>query len=138
MPLPYLEHEPITEAEWFNALLRLTRYLRGPDGCPWDREQSSIDFAAYAKGEAEELVEALQGGDNTHAEEEFGDTLFVLLASGAAAEAEGRFSVLHSLERAHEKMVRRHDHVFGDAKAATPEEAIEAWNKIKSAEKDRR
>ncbi len=136
MRLPYLDHLPENELDWFDALLRLSRFLRGPDGCPWDREQSSLDFAAYAKGEADELVEALRSGNNSHAEEEFGDTLFVLLASAAAAEAEGRFTVRRALERAHEKMVRRHDHVFGGAKATTPEEAVAAWNKIKETEKN--
>jgi tetrapyrrole methylase family protein/MazG family protein len=116
--------------------MNLCRYLRGPDGCPWDREQTSTDFARHSIGETEELLEALQGTDNAHAEEEFGDTLFVMLAAGAAAEAEGRFNVQRALERAHEKMIRRHDHVFGENKAATPEDAIAAWNRIKQQERE--
>lgn len=115
--------------------MNLTRYLRGPEGCPWDREQTALTFAQYAVKEGDELVEALERQDNAHSEEEMGDTLFVLLASIAAAESEGRFTLASVLERAHEKMIRRHDHVFGENKAQTPEDAIAAWNRIKEEEK---
>ena len=117
--------------------MNLARYLRGPEGCPWDREQTSLTFARYAIKEGDELVEALERADNAHSEEEMGDTLFVLLASIAAAESEGRFTLGSVLERVHEKMIRRHDHVFGETKAQTPEDAIAAWNKVKAEEKAR-
>lgn len=97
-----------------------------------------MDFGKYAKEEAEELVEALERNDNGHSEEEFGDTLFVMLATAAAAESEGRFTLKSALERIHEKMIRRHDHVFGENKAMTPEEAIASWNKVKAREKEAR
>jgi len=67
-----------------------------------------------------------------------GDCLFTLLASTAAAEAEGRFTMEGALRRAHEKMIRRHEHVFGENKAATPQEAIDSWNRIKAEEKARK
>lgn len=133
--LPYIESVPSSESEWFQALIDLARYLREPEGCPWDREQSALDFAKYAKGEVEEFVEALEGTDSAHIEEEFGDALFTLLASAAAAEEQGLFTLKGSLSRAHEKMVRRHDHVFGENRATTPEEAIEAWEKAKAEER---
>lgn len=135
MEYPHWNRVPQNELDWFEALMNLVRYLRGPDGCPWDREQTALKFAQYAVREGGELIEALEGGDNTHSEEEMGDTLFVLLASIAAAEAEGRFVLASVLARAHEKMVRRHDHVFGETKAQTPQEAIAAWNRMKEKEK---
>ena len=135
---PHWRKTPASETEWFEALIRLARYLRGPEGCPWDRDQSALDFGRYAKGEAEELVEALESDDRMHMEEEFGDTLFVMLAAAAAAEEEGLFTLENALRRAHDKMIRRHDHVFGEKKAATPEDAIAAWNKIKEEEKLKR
>lgn len=135
---PHWKKTPETEVEWFEALINLTRYLRGPDGCPWDQEQTALDFGRYAHEEAGEMVEALEGNDCRHMEEEFGDTLFVLLATAAAAEVEGRFTLRSALERIHEKMIRRHDHVFGENKAMTPEEAIAAWNKVKAREKESR
>lgn len=138
MDYPHWKRLPQNELDWFDALISLARYLRGPDGCPWDREQTALSFAQYAVKEGEELIEALERGDNAHSEEELGDTLFVLLAAVAAAEAEGRFTLASALERIHEKMIRRHDHVFGETKAQTPEEAIAAWNKIKEVEKARK
>ena len=132
---PHLAQVPQTEKDWFQALADLARFLRGPEGCPWDAKQTHRDFARYATEEAQELREACEHGDDAHAEEEFGDTLFTLLAMAAAAEAEGRFVLKNALERAHEKMIRRHDHVFGETRAATPEEAVEMWNRIKEQER---
>ena len=60
----------------------------------------------------------------------------MLLASAAAAEAEGRFTLREALEKAHNKMVRRHEHVFGDLKAASPEDAINRWNQMKARERN--
>lgn len=136
MPLsPLLKKLPRTEGEWFEALIELTRYLRSSDGCPWDREHSAIDFAEFAKGELQEFCEALAACNNTHAEEEFGDCLFVLLSSMAAAEAESRFTLSGALQKAYEKMIRRHTHVFSANRAATPEEAMASWKAIKAKEK---
>lgn len=135
MNYPHWKRLPQNELDWFEALINLARYLRGPQGCPWDREQTALNFARYAIKEGEEFIEALERGDNAHSEEELGDTFFVLLAAVAAAEAEGRFSLGSALERVHEKMIRRHDHVFGETKAQTPEEAIAAWDRIKREEK---
>lgn len=132
---PHLKKMPESESEWFQALINLARFLRGPEGCPWDRKQTSKDFAHFLHGEAEELNEALQGSDNAHIEEEFGDTFFCLMTTAAAAEAEGLFTLQGALERAHEKMIRRHDHVFSGNTAATPEQAIEAWEQVKAREK---
>ena len=134
-PLPHIDKTPETETEWFAALAALTRFLRSPEGCPWDREQTAVSFARYAGEESGEYVEALEGSDNAHAAEEFGDALFVLLSSAAAAEAEGRFTLKDALAAAHEKMVRRHAHVFDKTKAATSEEAVASWNRIKAEEK---
>lgn len=132
---PHLKKTQCSESDWFDALIALARYLRTPDGCPWDREQTALRFAEYAREEANELIEAFAGGAENAIEEEFGDTFFVLLASAAAAEEEGAFSLERALRLAHEKMIRRHDHVFGESKAGTPEEAIQRWNAIKAKEK---
>jgi len=135
---PHLEKTPETETDWFAALAALARYLRSPEGCPWDRERTALEFAAFCGGETDELREALESGDNHHAEEEYGDCFFTLLACMAAAEAEGRFTLESALARAHEKLVRRHDHVFRANKAATPEEAMASWQQIKEKEKAER
>lgn len=132
---PHLTFEPHNERDWFAALAALARYLRTPDGCPWDRDQSAPDFARHLQGEVEELREALNGADARAVEEEFGDTLFTLLATAAAAEEAGDFNLERALQAIHDKMIRRHGHVFGDEKAETPEDAIRVWNKAKEAER---
>ncbi len=132
---PHLEKTPTTEQAWFEALANLARYLRGPDGCPWDRTHSAEAFGKDAVEEAAELVEAFQKNDRDNIEEEFGDTFFVLLATAAAAEEEGLFTLHGALKRAHLKMIRRHDHVFGENKAETAEEALQAWDNVKADEK---
>lgn len=132
---PHLTGTPQSEAEWFHALTELARYLRSPNGCPWDREQRAQDFARYALEECQELVEGFEQGGNDQIAEEWGDVFFVLLATAVAAEQEGRFMVRDALESAHAKMIRRHEHVFGDQKAVTPEEAIARWNTIKAKER---
>ena len=132
---PHLEKQPETESEWFEALIALARYLRTPEGCPWDREQGAADFARFLADEVREQVEALDSGDNRHAREEFGDVFFTLLATAAAAEEEGRFRLGDALEQIHEKMIRRHEHVFGDATAETAEDVVRVWEEAKRKEK---
>lgn len=135
MMYPHLQKQPEGESEWFDALIALARYLRSPEGCPWDRDHTAVDFARDTGEEAAELVEAFAGDNNDHIAEEWGDTLFTLIAAAAAAETEGRFTLRHALERTHEKMIRRHGHIFGDHTAETPEEVAEIWEKIKAEEK---
>ena len=135
---PHLQKNPKHMADWLAALAELTRYLRSPDGCPWDRERTSREFAVFAQEEMVELVEAIDSGDTEHMEEEFGDSLFTLLAAGAALEDEGRFVWERALQKTHEKMIRRHGHVFGEDRAQTPEAAVDAWNRIKAEEKRQR
>ena len=134
MPYPYIDQKPADEAESFVALIELARYLRTPAGCPWDREQDSQKFAIFHKEEGQEMLDAYAEG-NDALEEEFGDCLFTLLAMVAAAEEEGRFTLESAMRRSLEKMIRRHDHVFGENKAATADEAVAAWDKVKAEEK---
>ncbi len=133
---PYLHKTPASEAEWFQALAQLARFLRAPGGCPWDAERSAREFAGFAQEEMQELSEAFEEDDNAHIEEEFGDALFSLLASAAAAEEEGRFTLENALRGIHAKMIRRHAHVFGKNKAATAEDALRSWNQIKAEERN--
>jgi tetrapyrrole methylase family protein/MazG family protein len=132
---PHWKSEPQCDAEWFLALRDLAVYLRSPEGCPWDQKQSGRDFAAFLADEGRELVEAFDKDDNENVEEELGDCLFTLLASIAAAEQEGRVQLSGVLKTAHEKMIRRHQHVFGKDRATTPEEAVDMWNRVKAEEK---
>jgi tetrapyrrole methylase family protein/MazG family protein len=132
---PHLPGHPETEGEGFEALIALARYLRSGEGCPWDRERSAKEFGDFVLEEAKELEEAFGRNDHAHTEEEWGDTLFCLMAAAAAAEEEGWFTLENALKRTHDKMVRRHDHIFGERKAETVEEITAMWNVIKAEEK---
>jgi uncharacterized protein YabN with tetrapyrrole methylase and pyrophosphatase domain len=127
-------HASVREAEAFSELLRIARLLRTEDGCPWDRAQDLASFAECVTNEAHELLEAARSGDSAHAREEFGDVFFSLIAAAAAAEEHGQFRLLDALREAAEKMIRRHPHVFGEAKADTAEEALENWRQVKANE----
>jgi len=134
-PLPHIDQPPQSESEWLQALVNLARYLRSPEGCPWDRKQTTLSFAQYAREEAAELVDACNQDNNPEIETEWGDTLFTLLACAAAAETEGRFQLLDALEKAHAKMIRRHGHIFGEHTAETPEDVAQVWQIIKEQER---
>ncbi|NLN94283.1 MAG: nucleotide pyrophosphohydrolase [Candidatus Hydrogenedens sp.] len=133
--LKLLDKEPATTGEWFEALITLIRFLRSPEGCPWDREQTALDYARFCVEEGEELQEALLSGDNEHGAEECGDCMFTFLACAVASEEEGRFSIQEALKGVCAKMVRRHAHVFGKERATTSEEVLVSWQKIKEQEK---
>ena len=119
----------------FEELLDLARFLRSPEGCPWDRNQTTGSFASYLVEEAAELAEAVAQGDNAHVAEEFGDVLFCALMTAVVAEEEGRFVIRDALRDAHAKMIRRHAHIFGDHKADTSEDVEAVWRQVKAQER---
>jgi tetrapyrrole methylase family protein/MazG family protein len=117
--------------EKFRELLLLIERLRGPDGCPWDRAQTKPDIGRYLIEEAYEVLEALEGSPE-HLREELGDLLFQILFLARMAEEAGEFTTADLLAEIIAKMVRRHPHVFGDAKADSIEEVRTAWERIKA------
>jgi tetrapyrrole methylase family protein / MazG family protein len=119
----------------FRELVAIMARLRGPGGCPWDREQTMKDLGRYLREEADEVAKAIEGGDPAHVCEELGDLLFNLIHAARIAEEEGSFDIGKVIEGAREKIVRRHPHVFGDAKATTTEEVLAHWERVKAEEK---
>lgn len=118
------------------ASLRETlRTLRSPDGCPWDRERTLDEMISFLIDEAYELLHAEKSGDNDHLEEELGDVVFliVFIHELMLQRRETRLSEITA--RAHEKIVRRHPHVFGDTSAGNEKESLAEWERIKKAEK---
>jgi len=120
----------------FGELVAIMARLRAPDGCPWDREQTLADLARYIREEADEVGEAVEGGDPGAVREELGDLLFNIVHAARIAEEEGRFTIDDVIDGARDKIVRRHPHVFGDAKAESVDDVLEHWNRIKREEKD--
>src|SRR5574341_385827 len=99
----------------FERLLDIMARLRGPDGCPWDREQTPTSLKPYLIEEAYEVLEAIETGDVRELEAELGDLLFQVIFHARLAEEVGEFTIGDLLRRLIVKMTSRHPHVFGDA-----------------------
>jgi MazG family protein len=115
----------------FERLLEIMARLRGPDGCPWDREQTRTSLKPYLLEEAYEVLEAIEGGDPRAFEEELGDLLFQVVFHAQVARELGDFTMADILMRLCDKMVSRHPHVFGEASVSSPGEALTQWEAIK-------
>jgi len=123
------------EHEAFEKLLGVCRRLRGPDGCPWDREQTLETMTPYLTEEAVESVEAIASGDADHAAEELGDLGFLVLFCLELLGEQRGIGLAEALERATDKLIRRHPHVYGDAVVKDGEAAYKQGQEIKQAEK---
>jgi MazG family protein len=118
----------------FAAFVALIERLRGPQGCPWDREQTHGSLKPMLLEEAYEVVEAIDAGDHELAGE-LGDLLLQVVFHAQVAAERGAFTIEDVIARVSEKMVRRHPHVFGDDAAATPGEVLRNWEALKAAER---
>src|SRR5688500_11646640 len=118
----------------FEGVLELLRRLRGPDGCPWDREQTPRSLLPYLLEEAHEVAHAVEAGDDHAATDELGDLLLHLAFQIVIAEEESRFDMGAVAGGLIAKMVRRHPHVFGDAEyQGQGHQAM--WERLKREEK---
>jgi tetrapyrrole methylase family protein/MazG family protein len=116
----------------------ITAQLRGPGGCPWDREQTHRSLTPYMIEEAYEAVDAVDRGDDVDLVEELGDVLLQVVLHSQLAEEEGRFSLADVAAEVNGKLVRRHPHVFGDVQVAGSAEVLRNWEQIKRVEKGER
>src|SRR5688500_5769111 len=103
----------------FERLVEIMSRLRGPDGCPWDREQTRVSLKPYLLEEAYEVLEAIEAGAAGAIEEELGDLLFQVVFHAQLAAESNEFTMSTVLRRLIDKMVERHPHVFGDASVST-------------------
>ena len=118
-----------------DSLLRILKILRAPDGCPWDRAQTRHTLTKSLAGECAELIDAIDRDDPADICEELGDLLMNALFQAVIAEENGEFDLRSVWRQINAKMIRRHAHIFGDAKADTPEEVAALWSKIKERER---
>jgi ATP diphosphatase len=118
-----------------DALLEVIDRLVGPDGCPWDKEQTPESLADYCIEESCELVAAIRSGKLREVREELGDLLFLLLFVSRLYADREAFTLKDALEASAAKMIRRHPHVFGDMRFEGKEEQLRAWERIKRDEK---
>jgi len=122
----------------FDDLVELSKQLRSPDGCPWDREQKLETLKPYIIEEAYEVIQAIELKDRDDIIEELGDLFFQVIFASQIASEDGEFNIEDVLDRLHSKLVSRHPHVFGDEKAKDAEEAIKTWHRQKLKEKSRK
>jgi tetrapyrrole methylase family protein/MazG family protein len=121
--------------EGFQHLVDLMATLRGPNGCPWDRKQTPGSLKPFLVEECYEVVDALEDGSPEKIREELGDLLFQIVFHARIAEEQGQFTMADVITGIHEKMVRRHPHVFGDKRLSTDKEVLANWEEIKKKEK---
>src|SRR5437868_3297945 len=121
--------------ERFERAVSIMARLRGPGGCPWDREQTFDSIKPYTLEETYEVLEAIDNRDWEELTGELGDLLLQVLFYAEMAKEEGTFSIDDVLDRLSSKLVHRHPHVFGDVKAETSSEVLRNWEALKAVEK---
>jgi MazG family protein len=120
----------------FEDLVALQARLRAPGGCPWDREQTHHTLKTYLIEETYEVLDALEHGDPKELTEELGDLLLQILFHADIGREAERFDIADVISGIHEKLVRRHPHVFGKVKADTSEQLLKNWAQLKAKEKN--
>jgi tetrapyrrole methylase family protein/MazG family protein len=150
VPLHLLDHEtelnnltsvyvpPVQEEllyHQFETLRHVIAELRGPNGCPWDKEQTHQSLKKYLIEEAYELLDAIDEEDDVHIIEELGDVLLQVMLHAQIGEDEGWFSIDDVIRTLTEKMIRRHPHVFGTVAVEGSDEVLANWEDIKKQEK---
>jgi MazG family protein len=116
-------------------LERLVERLRGENGCPWDKEQTRETLKPMLIEEAYEVLDALGSGDPAELKDELGDLLFQVVFHAQISREKKEFDLADVIDRSHEKMVRRHPHIFANADLKTAEDVLKSWEDIKAAEK---
>jgi MazG family protein len=125
----------LSAGEWFEKLVALQARLRARNGCPWDVEQTHRTLRTYLVEETYEVLDALESGDDAKFANEMGDLLLQIVFHSQIAAEEGRFTVSDVIREVHEKMVRRHPHVFGEKRAKDAAEVLKNWEQIKAQER---
>jgi tetrapyrrole methylase family protein/MazG family protein len=136
-PIPPVPEGPVPSSEEGRRLLDLVKVmarLRGPGGCPWDREQTHETLARHLLEESHELLEAIDDGDSEAIRDELGDLLLQVVFHAQMASEDGRWDVDDVARGLVEKLVHRHPHVFGDVEVSGSDEVLTNWEKLKAEE----
>ena len=122
-------------ASTFDGLMKLVGRLRGPNGCPWDREQTPQSMKRYLLEECYELLDAIDEGDPGNLADELGDVMFHLAFQVQLGIERGELAEAQVFQSVIEKLIRRHPHVFGQDTATDARQVEAKWHSIKSAER---
>jgi tetrapyrrole methylase family protein/MazG family protein len=136
-PLAHVPTGPVPSSQHGDRVLDLVRVmarLRGPDGCPWDREQSHHSLARHLLEETHELLEAIDAGDADGIRDELGDLLLQVVFHAQLAADAGEFDVDDVAEGLVRKLIHRHPHVFGDVEVGGAADVLVNWEKLKAQE----
>jgi tetrapyrrole methylase family protein / MazG family protein len=118
-----------------DRLVAIMERLRGPDGCPWDREQTLRSIRQYVLEETYEVLEAIDANDVSGHREELGDLLLQIVFQAQLRREEGAFEFADVADAISDKLVSRHPHVFGDAQVKDAEGVLKQWAALKREEK---
>jgi nucleoside triphosphate diphosphatase len=124
--------------ERFERAVSIIARLRGPGGCPWDREQTFDSIKPYTLEETYEVLEAIDSRDWGELTGELGDLLLQVLFYAQMAKEQNTFSIDEVIDRLCDKLVDRHPHVFGGVKAETSSDVLRNWEALKAEEKKKR
>ena len=119
----------------FNDFVKLVEKLRSPEGCPWDRDQTTSSLKRYLLEEVQETIEAIDDNDPDHIKEELGDLLYLIVLLAQINTDKNLFDIAGVIDSISKKMRRRHPHVFGDKVIGSADELRQQWLKIKNKEK---
>jgi tetrapyrrole methylase family protein/MazG family protein len=125
-------------ADAFTRLVDIMARLRGPGGCPWDREQTHETLRPYILEEAYEVLEALDDGQPDALRDELGDLLLQVVFHAQLGAEDGRFTIADVASAIADKLVRRHPHVFADTAVRDADEVVRNWTRIKAEERRER
>lgn len=122
----------------FQDLVEIMKYLRAPNGCPWDKEQTHQSIRSNLIEETYEVVEAIDNNDSELLKEELGDLLLQVIFHSEMASEESKFDINDVVNDICQKLVIRHPHVFGDVNANNSEEALKSWDDVKMQTKSQK
>ncbi len=117
------------------TLIKTIKALRGKQGCPWDKKQTTESLRKYLIEEFDEILQAIDNRDLQNLSEELGDFLYLIIMISEINENNGTFSLRDVIDGINEKLIRRHPHVFSGTSVKDEKELRKQWNKIKAAEK---
>lgn len=135
-PLVAIFIPPLPPGTSFESFQEIVAHLRAPDGCPWDREQTHHTLRKHLIEESYETLDAIDSGDPDKMREEFGDLLLQIVLNAQIAQESREFSMGDVIHGIHDKIVRRHPHVFGDLVIAGVGNVLQNWEKIKADERE--
>lgn len=121
----------------FKKLVDIVEKLRGPEGCPWDREQNEFTLIEFIFEECWELIDSIKINDKKSLKEELGDLLLQIIFLSQIEKEKGEFDIKDVIHSISKKMVERHPHVFGAKKLKTSDEVLEHWEEFKTQKNNR-